>query len=65
MSLFSAAHWLKPPEEEAKKKRFSPPRYFTKDYIRKNLRKVMFIVVYCLINVVLFTVSAVRYRYEN
>ena len=63
INRYSAAHWLTPPTAEpVNKLNLKLPRYFTKHYITNNLRKVMFIAIYFLVNVALFTVSAVRYK---
>ena len=60
--LISAVNWLKPPE--VKRKTYKP-RYLSMAYLRNNTRKVIFILIYLIINVALFTVSAVRYRHSN
>ncbi len=55
---------MKPPQEE-KKKKIQKPRYFSRRYIMNNLRKVIFLLVYLLINVVLSAVSIWRYWDTN
>ena len=56
----SAAGWLKPPEDEPKAG-FKIPRYLTWRYINNNVRKVIFVVAYCLVNATLFTETAYRF----
>ena len=58
---FSAAQWLKPPDDTKKKKSWLP-RYLTLHYLQNNTRKVVFFIIYMLLNVGLFLLSAIRYR---
>ncbi|XP_071788669.1 NADPH oxidase 5-like [Asterias amurensis] len=55
-----AAGWLKPPDDEPKAG-FKIPRYLTWRYINNNVRKVIFVVAYCLVNATLFTETAYRF----
>ncbi|XP_030829321.1 NADPH oxidase 5 [Strongylocentrotus purpuratus] len=55
----SAASWLKPPS--LKPSRRVLPRYLTWRYVHNNYRKILFLVVFILINVALFTEAAYRY----
>nr|XP_054749918.1 NADPH oxidase 5-like [Lytechinus pictus] len=55
----SAASWLKPPA--LKSSRRVLPRYLTWRYVHNNYRKILFLVVFILINVALFTEAAYRY----
>ncbi|XP_072173756.1 NADPH oxidase 5-like [Diadema setosum] len=60
----SAASWLKPPS--IKRTRPLLPRYLTWRYVHNNYRKILFLVVYLLINVALFIQAAyVTSRKEN
>ncbi len=56
---FSAALWLKPPKDD-KKKKTQKPGYFSGWYIMNNLRQLIFLLVYLLINVALSAVSIWR-----
>ncbi|XP_038057987.1 NADPH oxidase 5-like [Patiria miniata] len=59
-----AAGWLKPPDDEPKT---GPhlPRYLTPRYINNNLRKVIFVIAYCLLNAALFTEAAYRFAFRG
>ena len=59
----SAANWLKPPAP--KKPASKWPRYLTKNYLQNNVRKVVFQLLFIVLNVVLFSWSLWRYREEN
>uniref|UniRef100_A0A3B5B6I7 NADPH oxidase 5 n=1 Tax=Stegastes partitus TaxID=144197 RepID=A0A3B5B6I7_9TELE len=48
----SAANWLKPPEVDPKKRQ--TPRYLTRVYWQNNSRKLLFLCVYALLNLLLF-----------
>ncbi|ELU05067.1 hypothetical protein CAPTEDRAFT_147619 [Capitella teleta] len=61
----STSHWLRPPEQEKVKKKPGCSRYFTKRYLQNNTRKVIFLLVYFIINIGLFILSAYRYRKFN
>ncbi|XP_018422903.1 PREDICTED: NADPH oxidase 5 [Nanorana parkeri] len=54
----SAANWLKPPTV---KKKSRTPRYLTPSYWHNNRSKVLFMCVYCCVNVLLFTLAAVNH----
>lgn len=57
---FSVAQWLRPPDKKNDgKSRF---RYFTIDYCKNNLRKVIYFLVYWVLNAVLFAVAMYQYR---
>ncbi|XP_033725536.1 NADPH oxidase 5-like isoform X2 [Pecten maximus] len=58
----SAAQWLKPPD---KKKNKTRRRYFTVAYLRNNLKKVVFLILYFLINIALGAYAAYSYRNSN
>ncbi|XP_048887176.1 NADPH oxidase 5 [Brienomyrus brachyistius] len=55
----SAANWLKPPEMEQKKRQ--TPRYLTPAYWHNNSRKLLFLLGYVCLNVLLFTLAALRH----
>ena len=61
MFTFSAAQWMKPPEAPKKKKTLKP-QWLSKRYI---MNKVMFMLVYLLINLGLSAVSIWRYWDSN
>ncbi|XP_071942541.1 NADPH oxidase 5-like [Antedon mediterranea] len=58
----SAAQWLRPPVKE--KVRYIP-RYLTKQYLRNNIKKVVFLAFILLLNVALFLYSMWQYRESN
>ncbi|XP_070546727.1 NADPH oxidase 5-like isoform X2 [Ptychodera flava] len=60
----SAASWLKPPDEKKRVRHFIP-RYLTWRYIHNNLRKVVFLVMYLLVNIALGIEAGWRYREIN
>ncbi|XP_046890356.1 NADPH oxidase 5 [Hypomesus transpacificus] len=51
----SAANWLKPPQQEQKKRK--PPRYLTPAYWQNNSRKLLFLCGYSCLNFLLFMVA--------
>ncbi|XP_067091327.1 NADPH oxidase 5 [Osmerus mordax] len=51
----SAANWLKPPEQEQKKRK--TPRYLTPAYWQNNSRKLLFLCGYSCLNFLLFMVA--------
>uniref|UniRef100_A0A3B3T8K7 NADPH oxidase 5 n=1 Tax=Paramormyrops kingsleyae TaxID=1676925 RepID=A0A3B3T8K7_9TELE len=55
----SAANWLKPPVMEQKKRQ--TPRYLTPAYWHNNSRKLLFLFSYVCLNVLLFTLAALRH----
>ncbi|XP_052268840.1 NADPH oxidase 5-like [Dreissena polymorpha] len=57
---FSVAQWLRPPDKKNDGK--SRHRYFTIDYCKNNLRKVIYFLVYWILNAVLFAVAMYQYR---
>ncbi|XP_052785817.1 NADPH oxidase 5-like isoform X2 [Mya arenaria] len=59
----SAAQWLKPPSKQSSDKTWR--RYFTADYLKNNLRKVVFFLVYWIVNVVLYILGAYNHRDHN
>lgn len=63
----SAANWLKPPDKKENKQRKEDgwTRIFTKRFIQNNLRLILFLLVYVLINMGLFAVNAWRYWDAN
>ncbi|XP_056003307.1 NADPH oxidase 5-like isoform X3 [Ostrea edulis] len=60
----SAAQWLKPPAASKKNAKGWTHR-FTWKYIRNNLRKVIFLVLYILINAALTAYTVYKYRESN
>ncbi|XP_040017996.1 NADPH oxidase 5 isoform X2 [Gasterosteus aculeatus] len=56
----SAANWLKPPEEEQRKRR--APRYLTRAYWLNNSRKLFFLCLYSFINLLLFFTALMQHR---
>ncbi|KAK6185049.1 hypothetical protein SNE40_007371 [Patella caerulea] len=60
----SAAQWLKPGDTAAKKKR-ELPRYLQGKYIRNNLKKIIFYIIYFLANIGLYAYGAYNYRQSN
>ncbi|XP_069102288.1 NADPH oxidase 5-like isoform X2 [Argopecten irradians] len=58
----SAAQWLKPPAKTKNKRR---RRYCTVAYLRNNLKKVVFLVLYFLVNIALGSYAAYSYRNSN
>ncbi|KAL4216481.1 NADPH oxidase 5 [Mactra antiquata] len=59
----SAAQWLKPPSTSKKSK--SRFRYFTPDYLKNNVRKVAYFILYWIVNIILFIVAMWQYRESN
>ncbi|XP_030587426.1 NADPH oxidase 5 [Archocentrus centrarchus] len=57
----SAANWLKPPDLEQKKRQ--TPRYLTRAYWQNNSRKLLFLSMYGLLNLLLFIVAMLRHSY--
>ncbi|XP_013121608.2 NADPH oxidase 5 isoform X2 [Oreochromis niloticus] len=57
----SAANWLKPPDLDQKKRQ--TPRYLTRAYWQNNSRKLLFLAVYSLLNLLLFIVAMLRHSY--
>uniref|UniRef100_A0A3P8QTX9 NADPH oxidase, EF-hand calcium binding domain 5 n=1 Tax=Astatotilapia calliptera TaxID=8154 RepID=A0A3P8QTX9_ASTCA len=57
----SAANWLKPPDLDQKKRH--TPRYLTRAYWQNNSRKLLFLAVYSLLNLLLFIVAMLRHSY--
>jgi len=60
---FSAAQWLKVPSGKSGDK--GPLRYFTIDYLRNNLRKVVYFWVFWLLNLALYAIGMWNYRDTN
>ncbi|XP_060064891.1 NADPH oxidase 5-like [Ylistrum balloti] len=58
----SAAQWLKPPAKNKNKRR---TRYCTYAYIRNNLKKVVFLILYFLVSIGLGAYAAYNYRNSN
>ncbi|XP_052261519.1 NADPH oxidase 5-like isoform X2 [Dreissena polymorpha] len=59
----SAAQWLRPPDKKNDgKSRF---RYFTADYCKNNLRKVIYFWLFWILNAVLFAMAMYQYRAYN
>uniref|UniRef100_A0A673MH38 NADPH oxidase 5-like n=1 Tax=Sinocyclocheilus rhinocerous TaxID=307959 RepID=A0A673MH38_9TELE len=54
----SAANWLKPPDLEQKKSK--TPRYLTRAYWHNNSRKLFFLCLYALLNVLLFIIAMLK-----
>uniref|UniRef100_A0A673J320 NADPH oxidase, EF-hand calcium binding domain 5 n=1 Tax=Sinocyclocheilus rhinocerous TaxID=307959 RepID=A0A673J320_9TELE len=54
----SAANWLKPPDLEQKK--CKTPRYLTRAYWHNNSRKLLFLCLYALLNVLLFIIAMLK-----
>uniref|UniRef100_A0A8C1VQL3 NADPH oxidase, EF-hand calcium binding domain 5 n=1 Tax=Cyprinus carpio TaxID=7962 RepID=A0A8C1VQL3_CYPCA len=54
----SAANWLKPPDLEQKKRK--TPRYLTRAYWHNNSRKLLFLCMYSLLNVLLFIIAMLK-----
>lgn len=60
----SAVQWLKP--KETKKKKPAPcAKYCSKSYMTNNVRKIVFYIVYLLINLGLGGYAAYNYRESN
>ncbi|XP_077866627.1 NADPH oxidase 5-like [Saccoglossus kowalevskii] len=59
----SAASWLKPPDRKRSGRII--PRYLTWRYIHNNLKKVVFLIVYFLLNIGLAFDGGWRYRQES
>ncbi|XP_075327246.1 NADPH oxidase 5 [Odontesthes bonariensis] len=57
----SAANWLKPPKLDQKK--HQTPRYLTRAYWQNNSRKLLFLCVYALLNLLLFTFAVLQHSY--
>ncbi|XP_069580479.1 NADPH oxidase 5 [Brachyistius frenatus] len=57
----SAANWLKPPDVDQKRRQ--TPRYLTRAYWQNNSRKLMFLCVYALVNVLLFVGAVMQNRH--
>ncbi|MEQ2249489.1 hypothetical protein ILYODFUR_029772 [Ilyodon furcidens] len=57
----SAANWLKPPDVEQKKPH--TPRYLTRAYWQNNSRKLLFLCVYTLLNLLLFVAAMLYHSY--
>ncbi|XP_078097371.1 NADPH oxidase 5 [Mustelus asterias] len=55
----SAANWLKPPTTE--KHARQTPRYLTPAYWHNNIRKLLFMCCYILVNILLFTFAALKH----
>ncbi|KAI5614848.1 NADPH oxidase 5 [Silurus asotus] len=55
----SAANWLKPPDVDQKKRK--TPRYLTRAYWLNNSRKLFFLCLYTLLNILLFVIAVLRY----
>ncbi|KAF4094902.1 NADPH oxidase 5 [Onychostoma macrolepis] len=54
----SAANWLKPPDLEQKK--CKTPRYLTRAYWHNNSRKLFFLCLYAVLNVLLFIIAMLK-----
>ncbi|XP_069103028.1 NADPH oxidase 5-like [Argopecten irradians] len=61
----SAASWLKAPSSDQKKKTRPFSRYFSTTYIRNNLKKIVFLIIYILVNIALGAYAAYNYRESN
>uniref|UniRef100_A0A671LGE7 NADPH oxidase 5-like n=1 Tax=Sinocyclocheilus anshuiensis TaxID=1608454 RepID=A0A671LGE7_9TELE len=59
----SAANWLKPPDLEQKKSK--TPRYLTRAYWHNNSRKLFFLCLYALLNVLLFIIAMLKNAHEG
>ncbi|KAK9516074.1 hypothetical protein VZT92_024035 [Zoarces viviparus] len=57
----SAANWLKPPEEEQKKR--GAPRYLTRAYWLNNSRKLFFLCLYSFLSLLLFITAMMQHRH--
>ncbi|XP_041355501.1 NADPH oxidase 5-like [Gigantopelta aegis] len=57
-----AAQWLRPPKKNSCSGRH---RYFTGRYLLNNLRKIIFIVLYFVANIICFIVGCWNYRTSN
>ncbi|XP_052454236.1 NADPH oxidase 5 isoform X1 [Carassius gibelio] len=57
----SAANWLKPPDLEPKKRK--TPRYLTRSYWHNNSRKLLFLCMYSLLNVLLFIIAMLKNKH--
>ncbi|KAI9532682.1 hypothetical protein NQZ68_030624, partial [Dissostichus eleginoides] len=57
----SAANWLKPPAVDPQKRR-GAPRYLTQAYWQNNSRKLLFLVLYALLNLTLFLGAVMQQR---
>ncbi|ESO81905.1 hypothetical protein LOTGIDRAFT_207486 [Lottia gigantea] len=58
----SAAEWLKPSKTEKKREL---PRYLQSNYIRNNLKKIIFFIIYFMTNIGLYAYGAYSYRESN
>ena len=61
----SAVQCLNPPQKTQRRRKPAFISYFSKSYIKNNIRAVVFYTIFTLINVALFILSAVRYRSSN
>ncbi|XP_072241414.1 NADPH oxidase 5 [Leuresthes tenuis] len=59
----SAANWLKPPEQDQKK--HQTPRYLTRAYWQNNSRKLLFLCMYALLNLLLFIFAVLQHSYGS
>uniref|UniRef100_A0A8B9HNB1 NADPH oxidase, EF-hand calcium binding domain 5 n=1 Tax=Astyanax mexicanus TaxID=7994 RepID=A0A8B9HNB1_ASTMX len=57
----SAANWLKPPDLDQKKR--PTPRYLTRTYWHNNSRKLLFLCLYSVLNLLLFIMNMMQYAY--
>ena len=62
--ILSASNWLKPPAPKGDKKN-EKYRYFSKRYIMNNPRKLIFMLIFFLINIGLSAISIWRYWDSN
>ncbi|KAL4216477.1 NADPH oxidase 5 [Mactra antiquata] len=56
----NTAQWLKPPSTST-----SRLRYLTPDYLKNNVRKVAYFILYWIVNIILFIVAMWQYRESN
>ncbi|TRY87221.1 hypothetical protein DNTS_031739 [Danionella cerebrum] len=61
--LLSAANWLKPPDLDQKKHK--TPRYLTRVYWQNNSRKLLFLCLYALLNILLFIMAVLKYSHAG
>ena len=63
--ICSAVQCLNPPQKTQIRRKPAFFSYFSKSYIKNNIRAVVFYTIFTIINVALFILSAVRYRSSN
>lgn len=63
-SIYSASNWFRPTPTKRKTKKFSNicPSWMSWKYLINNWAYVLFIVIYIMLNVVLFAEAAIKYK---